>query len=339
MRQREPKSLYTLVWEAKTFYDLISVITDHHKRSLLKKHGIPRANRQGVETSLRGHESDIKSLEARRQRYDEYQANKKVPAALRKQIAQLESEILRLEYAPPSFGGGSVRQRKKELAELLEQVDRLTNPPKPLSTLNKAFKIGKAYPRVSITRAYDGYVWDVLKGHCEELPRAKKGQRISFKIVAALPEKSEYLQLKERHFTKTLDALVDDAYSIVDELQKELEDAYENMPEGLRGSSVGEARAEAASELESISGDQPDVPQLVSSLRIVHYPSLRQSSRGDRADEAANMLRAAVKVVQKYLESGVKLKKAEAKDVAEFVEQLEDHASQIDGVEFPGMFG
>jgi hypothetical protein len=137
----------------------------------------------------------------------------------------------------------------------------------------------------------------VLKGHFERLPR-EKGQRTSFKIVAPLPENAEYLQLKERHFTRSLEALVDNAYGIVDELQGELKDAYDNMPEGLQGSAVREARLDAATKLENVSGDQPVVPQSVSSLRIVHYPSLYQSSRRDRAYEAALMLRAASGAVQ-----------------------------------------
>jgi hypothetical protein len=51
------------------------------------------------------------------------------------------------------------------------------------------------------------------------------------------------------------------------------------------------------------------------------------------------MLRAAIEAIQHYRESGVKLKKAEAKALDEFVEQLDDHIGQIDGVECPGMFG
>jgi len=52
-------------------------------------------------------------------------------------------------------------------------------------------------------------------------------------------------------FTKTLEGLVDEAYEVLDELKGELQDAYDNMPEGLQGGSVGEARQEAISQLEN----------------------------------------------------------------------------------------
>jgi hypothetical protein len=149
---------------------------------------------------------------------------------------------------------------------------------------------------------------------------------------------SEYLQLKERHFTKTLEILFEDAYGIVEELQGELQDAFENMPDSLQCSPVGEARQEAASELEEICGGQPEIPTFVAPLPIVHYPSLNQKSRSDEADEAAAMLRAVVQAVAAYRESN-KLKKSDARELDDFVGQLEDHAENIESVEFPGMFG
>ena len=45
------------------------------------------------------------------------------------------------------------------------------------------------------------------------------------------------------------------------------------------------------------------------------------------------MLRAAAKATQTYRTSGAKLKKAGAKALDEFSEQLEDHAAEIDEVE------
>ena len=342
MAKKQPKDLDTLKQEAKTFHDLVAVIADDHKQAVrrlhssLKKGGLRKAYREGHEEALRERESQLRSLEARHQRYESNQADKKIPAAVRKKIAELETVILRREGSYD--WRGFVRYRKKELAELFEQVDRIRNPPKSLTTTNKAFRVGKDYPGQSITRTYDGYVWEVLKGHFERLPRAK-GQRTTFKIVAALPEKAEYLQLKERHFTQTLDALVDDAYGIVEELHEELQEAYENMPWALQGGPVGEARQEAATELETISGDQPELPDFLASVRLVHYPPLHQTSRHDRAGGAADMLQAAVKAVEDYRKSGVKLKKADAKALDEFAAQLEDHATQIGDVDFPGMFG
>ena len=204
MAKRQEKNLVTKVEEAKTFHDLIAVITADRQKTIRNLQPLlktaKKADRQRYEENIRHHESQIKSLETRRQRYEKYHGNKKIPAALRKQIAELETVILRREsgYDWRSF----VRYRKQELAELFEKVERLTNPPKSLVTCNKAFKVGKEYPSQSITRAYDGHIWEMLKGHFEQLPRTK-GQRTTFRIVAALPEQAEYMQLKERHYTKT----------------------------------------------------------------------------------------------------------------------------------------
>lgn len=290
MAKQQAKNLATLMREAKTFHDLVKLQVDFH----------------------RSDNSTLRKLEARRQRYDLYQGNKKIPTELRKQIAELETAILRDEPGHEVYGRKGIRLRKENLAKLYKKAEHVVNPPKPLTTTNKAFRVGKAYPGQSITRTYDGHIWEVLKGHFEELPRAK-GQRTSFRIVAALPEKTEYLQLKERHFTQTLETLVDSAYGIVDELHGELQDAYENMPEGLQDSSVGQARSEAAEQLESISDDIPTVTDSVSAIQLVHYPLLRQNSRGDRADEASAILRAASEAIRQFRTKEAKLKKAEAK--------------------------
>jgi hypothetical protein len=321
--------------EAKTYQELLDVLLADSKKTV----GIYQRRAKQRQAAL----SKLKQLEARRLRFEKYQTDMKIPAALRKQIAELEAELLRAEHAPPlafgdGFGNGEARWKKKALSALFEEADQIKNPPKSLSTTNKAFKIGKAYPGQSFSRAYDGHVWEVLRGHFQPLPRTK-GQRTSFKVVAALPEKNEYLQLKERHFTKTLEALLDEAYEVVDELHDELQDAYANMPKGLQGGTVGEARMEAASQLETISGAAPTLPDSVSAISLVHFPALRQSSRSDRADEAAAKLKAASQEIQKYINSGIKLKKAEVAELEECRQQLESRADEIEAVEIPGMFG
>ena len=344
MAIKQGKDLDTLKRKAKTFDDLVRIIARWHKREMLGLQSLLKSRkrfdialRTKREEFIRQDASLLRSLEARRQRHEQVQANKQIPGVLRKKIAELETHILRLEPGYEAYQRSWIRSSKGELAELLVQVDRIINPPKPLATTNKAFTVGKDYSGQSITRSYDGHVWEVLRGHVERLSRAK-GQRASFKIVAALPEKAEYLQLKERHFTHTLEKLVDDAYGIVDELQGELQAAYENMPEGLQGSPVGEARSEAADQLGNIS-DPPELPPCVSSLRIVHYPSLHQTGRRQRAYEAEEMMQAVAKAIRQYRESEAKLTKAEAKDLDECCRQLEGHAEELDSVEFPGMFG
>ena len=344
MAKKVEKDLNIVVLEAKTFHDIIDALVAYETKTLGIYQGLFKqrtkvhlSNRSDYLSSIKSAETELKQLEVRRLRFDKYQSDKKIPAALRKQIAKLETELLRIEHGP-FWERFRAKIRKKELAALFEKVEAFRNPPKPLSTTNKAFGVAKAFPGASLTRAYDGYVWEVLRGHFQLLPKVK-GQRSSFKVVAALPEKDEYLQLKERHFTKTLAALVDEAYEVLGDLREELQDAYDNMPEGLQGGTVGEARLEAVSQLEEIADESPALPDSASTILLVHYPSLRQSSRADRADEAASKLKAASQEIQKYINSGIKLKKSDVADLEDCRLQLEYQADEIEGIEFPGMFG
>jgi hypothetical protein len=165
------------------------------------------------------------------------------------------------------------------------------------------------------------------------------GERTRFRIVAALPQRDEYLQLKELRFTYSLGGLIEAVYGTVGELQGELEDAYENTPEALQDGEIGQARLAAAEQLEAIAGSPPTPPDCVASLRLVHYPPPTLHSRGDRARAAAAMLRAADAAIESHLAGRPKLNSANAKLVMQFRRSLADHADELDEVDFPGMRG
>lgn len=343
MAKRPAKTLRTKKEHTKAFRELAAEKCAQYEEQIrnfqkrLKARRIAQADQEMLEKWLRESQSRLTSLEARRQRHELIQGDERLSVPMRQAIAKLEFHILRLELSHSS-SRSVLREWKQDLAELLEHVERITNPPQPLETTNRAFRVGRGYPRQAISRFYDGHVWQVLKAHFEALSRTK-GQQSRVRIVAAIPEKAEYLQLKERYYTKTVEALVSEAYETVNELQEELQQAYDNMPENLQDGPLGEARLQAADQLEDISGDQPEVLTCVASLPIVHYPRVDQSSRGLRAYAATEMLRTAAKAVSDYPASEVALKKRETKALEEFAEQLEEHADSIDAVEFPGMFG
>ncbi len=150
-----------------------------------------------------------------------------------------------------------------------------------------------------------------------EFPTQAKGQRTGCKVVAALPENAEYLEIKKRHFTSTLELLIVDAYSSVGELGEEMREAFDNTPEGLRGSDIGEARAVAAAQLEEICSDCPAVPEKLSSLKAVYYPSTKLTSRADRAFEVAAVLKFASEQTRLFTEAN-KLRKTELQKLTEF---------------------
>lgn len=343
MAKKIKKTFREQLRDAKSFHEMLALIErneneqiKHFEEMLKKRDKASKARRPQFEKSVRQHKATLASLVKRRQRFDSIQGNRKIAAVDRKRIAELERDIL--AYEGDSDSRSALRFRKQELAEIVTKIDRHFSPPKPFATSNAAYKIGKEYPRQSLTRAYDGHVWKVLKGHFEIMPRVK-GQQSKAKIAAGLPAKAEYLELKKVHFTKTIDVLVDEAYEEIEGLQEELQEAFDNTPESLQDSEVGQARSEAADQLDNIAGDSPSVPESVVSLQLVHFPALNQVSRADRAGDAADILRAIALAAQQHMSGSAKLNKAEVAEIQDFCNQLEGHADEIDAVEFPGMFG
>jgi hypothetical protein len=119
-------------------------------------------------------------------------------------------------------------------------------------------------------------------------------------------------------------------------LQSEMEEAYDNTPDSLQESAVGQAREEAASVLSEIT--EIDVPDLISSISTCYFPPFNQSSRRDRAATASDMFRVAIDAARKLISTS-KLKKSDLKEIEEFCDDLENHAIELDDVQFPGMFG
>lgn len=343
MAKKITKTFQEQLRDAKSFHEMIDLVEahlqeriQHYTERLKKRDKASKDARSHIEATLREHKSTLASLAKRRQRFDSTQGNRKIPSTYRKRAAELEREILCLEHS--RIGQDSLRYRKRDMAELLKQIDRHLNPPKPFASVNTAYKIGEEYARQSLTRAYDGHVWDVLDGYFENLPRAK-GQKGKIKILVALPEKAEYLQVKENFYRKAIDILVDEAYEEIGDLRDEMQEAFDNMPESLQDTDVGQARSEAASQLENIADDLPSVPESIGSVPIIHYPSLNQTSRADRAGDAAVTLRDVSEAARQFMAGAAKLKKAELKEIQEFCGNLEAHADEIEDVTFPGMFG
>lgn len=146
---------------------------------------------------------------------------------------------------------------------------------------------------VKIVNLYDEFAPAVLTpAFLLRLPRAKK-QRQAFKVVAELPQPTEYAKIRDSRHTVTAESLVDEAYSLIEELSEEMGAWRDNMPEGLQSSDRGERVSSAADELESISNDKPAWPDDgIGSVTTLFRPGKRET-RSDRANEAASMLKAA----------------------------------------------
>lgn len=326
---------------ATTFPEIVAVVRAELEKQVLtldalirKRNAVANSQRPGWLRDRRKVQSQLRSLDSMLERHQSLQANRKIPIALRKRLRDTEIELLRFEYDTGlgDFARGVARARKKQLAELLDEADRYLNSPMRFSVVNPAFPVGKDFPASAITKAYDKHVWAVLRSHFETTPRIK-GQPQRWRVMASLPERSEYLRHKERHYTRILESLVEVAYSIIGELQGELNGVLEDMSESARETERAVGIEEIAQELEAIAGDVPTVPPCIASLQVVHYPAASRNGNSARAHEAAALLSRVADVVGSHLTSGAKLKKAEASEVDAFRKQIREHISQIESLD------
>lgn len=110
----------------------------------------------------------------------------------------------------------------------------------------------------------------MLEGYVQRLPRVK-GQQKTFEILASLPDKDEYLQMKQNHFTKTIEQLAWEAYEAVSDIRVDVEGVYYDTPEEEQDSDDCQALLDTVAQLESIERDSPFIPDAISSLQIVRY--------------------------------------------------------------------
>jgi hypothetical protein len=224
-------------------------------------------------------------------------------------------------------------------------------------------KKGDIVGSVKIRNHFDAYAMRVLSSSFREVESTqnksgKRGQR-KYKIVADLPSKTEYIVLRNKHFTTNVSDLISDAFSEIESLGSEMRDWYDGMPEnfqnGDKGSAVNDA-ADALESMESPSVESTGVSQILERITVVHLPGLNVSSRSDRAIDAADMLRTASEAIDEWVSENMNDK--ESNKTIEFEEDGEKvsitvdfeslttlsseamtAAEDLEGVEFPGMYG
>jgi hypothetical protein len=132
---------------------------------------------------------------------------------------------------------------------------------------------------------------------------------------------------------------VSEAIGEIQSLAEEMREAYDNTPESLQSSGVGEARGEAADNLEQI--DEPDVPEEVKdfNVEITDLPPKRRGhSRRERRDQATYILEVCIDALNERID--MPDEKEAIKEAAESCrDELETAKDNAECVEFPGMFG
>jgi hypothetical protein len=349
MAKKKFQNLREEVEAAKTVAKKFAVLQRDHERShdssrrillQLKRKPVSRRTAHDSE-QLRERESGyayartrLRKLTQRRTRYEEVQADKRVPARLRKEIHDQEGSVFRFEFSS-WFGGSGVAEQRRMLADLYEQARRSLLPKRTCKTSHPMFRKGKCCKRISLTKAFDAHVFAVMERNLEVV--LGKG-RLPFRIIESLPTKEEYLTFRDEFYTHSLEHHLASAYAEIETVADELSEAFENMPDGLKDGELGERRSEVSQQLMEIADEVPMVPEVFASVELLHIPLTKVSSRGDRAKQAALRLEAVAEKLSALLQT-TKTRRSVAAAVEEVCEQLNDHASAVRDIEFPGMYG
>lgn len=152
---------------------------------------------------------------------------------------------------------------------------------------------------------------------------------------------------KNRSTDSTVSA-ISDAISDLTSLGDECREIVDNASENLQQTSRIQTFDETAGTLEGIS--EPDVPECVAELPITYSEQIstrkgRGESRAVRCQNSLAVIQAAREAVDEWIntrteELGDKVDDDEDVQAAvEFVGELENLESDIEGCEFPGMYG
>jgi hypothetical protein len=140
----------------------------------------------------------------------------------------------------------------------------------------------------------------------------------------------------------------------VESLAGELRDWHDNLPEGINSSDKAAEIDEAATTLENITF--PDLPDAVSTIKVLHLPALEQDSRPKRSAEVVSMLEDAIAALnskadelRQALEDAKKEGDADPgkvedadpqgmiAEIESLVSSLEDVKGELENVTYPSM--
>lgn len=162
-------------------------------------------------------------------------------------------------------------------------------------------KPGDVLTKIAVRVVFDPYFERVILGsHLEPLPRVNRQAPITYRVKAALPRPDVYRELRNQRFTTPLEDIVSAAQSEVESLAGELRDWHDNLPEGINSSDKAAEIDETASTLENITF--PDLPDSLSTIKVLHLPALEQDSRPKRGAEVVSMLDDAIAALNSKVE-------------------------------------
>ncbi len=152
------------------------------------------------------------------------------------------------------------------------------------------------------------------------------------------------LNPKVRERELTIEDAVSEACGEIASLAEEMREAYDNTPESLQQSPVGEARGEAADALENIS--ELDVPEELQGDEFkvrwrVHLLTPKQQMKQSRSARCAEAVTTLEQVVERLslLQDDLAYTWAVREAATAFIDDVQGVIDDAEGVEFPGMYG
>lgn len=214
---------------------------------------------------------------------------------------------------------------------------------------------------VGLKGLYGGKDWipETLGAEYLKEIQVKRGERRRWAIVHPLPTMEEFKKLLSDKFAQTITDAITEAYSDIEELGGEMRSWYDNMPESLQGGDKGSMVDECANALESESA--PDVDEVLQQLSVLYIPRQDSDSRADRLANAISLLEEVKSVLENLDTDDEPDEEAEAADereeqaadkqetvanarafggsADELISSLDSTIGNLDGLEFPSMFG
>jgi hypothetical protein len=137
--------------------------------------------------------------------------------------------------------------------------------------------------------------------------------------------------------------MVSEAIGELTSLAEEMREAYDNTPESLQSSGVGEARGEAADALENV--QEPDVPESLGTERVkwqeraLTQRQQMRRSRSTRRDDAVQLLQRVVEQMDEAIADTKNMNVDERDEAEQFRDEIQNVIDEAEAVEFPGMYG
>jgi len=164
--------------------------------------------------------------------------------------------------------------------------------------------------------------------------------------TTALPSETEFRDALNKKYTTTARSLVEDAYSVIEDLAGEAREIADSASgTGLENTQRIQTFNETADTLEGIS--IPDLPDVFDEVEVVRLPTISNATgRAHRLGEAVSDMQLACDEVESWLgakkdaaDNGEEEDELDIDGVDDALTEIRDHAGEAEGVEFPGMYG